>query len=162
MANYKAKISCEFRNQSWILWNLFPNLVTGTYPILICTWFKKNQVGKIPKLIFKGYKRSKSPVWNRLKIQLVELDFFQIDFSEIKYRSTWGYWCGIKNLAQGLYQKILQRWQTRYVLILYRNNSWFLTDFFPVLGWLNFCSFISRPFYNIWKLCKHFRLHTFN
>ena len=72
------------------------------------------------------------------------------------------YWSGIKNLAQGLYQKILQRWQTRYVLILYRNNSWFLTDFFPVLGWLNFCSFISRPFYSIWKLCKYFRLHIFN
>ena len=71
------------------------------------------------------------------------------------------YWSGIKNLAQGLYQKILQRWQTRYVLILYRNNSWFLTDFFPVLGWLNFCSFISRPFYVIWKLCKYFRLQAF-
>ena len=39
----------------------------------------------ISKLIFTGYTGSKNPVLYRLKIQFVELDF-----SEIKYRSTGG------------------------------------------------------------------------
>ena len=47
----------------------------------------KNPVQKsISKFIFAGYTGSKNPVQNRLKIQFVELDF-----SEIKYRSTGGY-----------------------------------------------------------------------
>ena len=41
----------------------------------------------ISKLLFAGYTGSNNPVRNRLKIQFVELGFFQIDFSEIKYRS---------------------------------------------------------------------------
>ena len=49
----------------------------------------------ISKLIFAGYTGSKNQVWNRLKIQFVELDF-----SKIKYR--WigckiAYWCTLLN-----------------------------------------------------------------
>ena len=48
-------------------------------PLLICTWFLKNQVGKIKKLIFVGYT---NPVRNRLKIQFVELDFSKLIFQK--------------------------------------------------------------------------------
>ena len=41
-------------------------------------------------LFFVGYTGSKNPIQNRLKIQFVELDFFKIDFLEIKYRSARG------------------------------------------------------------------------
>ena len=63
--------------------------------LLICTWILKIKLEKssstnwifslqsISKLIFAGYTTSKNQVPNRVKIQLVELDF-----SEIKYRST--------------------------------------------------------------------------
>ena len=53
-----------------------------------------SQQESILKLICAG---SKNQVWNRLKIKFMELDFFQIDFSEIKYRSTRGL-CVLTNL----------------------------------------------------------------
>ena len=61
-------------------------------PLLICTWFLKNQVGtikfeeldfqhaKISKLIFAGNTGSKNPVRNRLKLQFIELDFSKLFF----------------------------------------------------------------------------------
>ena len=48
-------------------------------------WIFRQQKS-ISKLIFAGYTGCKNQVWNRLKIQFVELDF-----SEIKYRSTGGW-----------------------------------------------------------------------
>ena len=39
-------------------------------------------------MIFACYTGSKTPVRNRLDIQLVKLDFSKLIFSELKYRST--------------------------------------------------------------------------
>ena len=54
-------------------------------------WFLKNQVRQtwfftciilISKLIVAGYTGSKTPVWNRLKIRYVELDFSNLIFQK--------------------------------------------------------------------------------
>ena len=53
--------------------------------LLICTWYLKTQFW------WTGFLAcSKYSVQNRLKIQFVKLVFFQIDFSEIKNKSTGG------------------------------------------------------------------------
>ena len=70
--------------------------------LYICTWFLKNQVWEIKfekssstnwifnlqksisKLIFAGYTGSKNSVWNRLKIQFIELDFSNLVFQKYK------------------------------------------------------------------------------
>ena len=36
----------------------------------------------ISKLIFAGYTGSKNPVWNRLKIQFVEIDYYNLIFQK--------------------------------------------------------------------------------
>jgi hypothetical protein len=46
------------------------------------------------KLIFAGYTGSKNPVQNMLiKNPVCQTWFFQMDSSEIKYRTTRGMWC---------------------------------------------------------------------
>ena len=70
------------------------------FPLLICTWILKNQVGKlkfdelqksISKWIFTGYTGSKNSVRNRLKIWvkncvLITLWFYYIFFTGIHYQ----------------------------------------------------------------------------
>ena len=64
-------------------------------PLLICTWFLKNQVVKssstswifslqksISNLIFAGYTGSKNPVWNRQKIQFAKLGVSKLIFQK--------------------------------------------------------------------------------
>ena len=103
----KPKIISKIKEQAinvespWLLrlWANFNNLWWNefscknsqkTNPLLICTWILKNQVDEldfslqksISKLILAGYTGSKNPVRRTW--------FLQIDFSEIKYRSTGG------------------------------------------------------------------------
>ena len=60
------------------------SILENTNPLLIFTWFLKNQVVKIHfnKPNFAGYTGSKNPVWNRLKIQFIELDFSKLIFQK--------------------------------------------------------------------------------
>jgi hypothetical protein len=44
----------------------------------------------ISKLIFAGYTGSKNPVRNIIKIQFLELDFSNLIFQKIRYKSTGG------------------------------------------------------------------------
>ena len=74
-----------------------------SYPLLICTWFLKNQFWKIQfdKLDFKSISNwiftacaaCKNPFQNwflQAKNPVCRTWFLQLDFSEIKYRSTGG------------------------------------------------------------------------
>ena len=45
-------------------------------------WTSFNLQKSISNLIFAGYTGSKNPVWNRLKIQFVELDFSNLIFQK--------------------------------------------------------------------------------
>ena len=63
---------------------------TNNHPIHLYLIFEKssstnwilNLQKSILKLIFAGYTGSKNPVWNRLKIQFVELDFSKLIFQK--------------------------------------------------------------------------------
>ena len=54
----------------------------------------------ISKLIFAGYTGSKNPIWNRLKIQFVELDFSKLFFQKSSTDQQ-GDWPMTKNSGNG-------------------------------------------------------------
>ena len=82
--------------------------VEHTYPLLICTWFLKNQFWKIKfdKLdfqsisnwIFTACVACKNQFQNwflQVKNPVGRTWFFKLDFSDIKYRSTGGKWLSV-------------------------------------------------------------------
>ena len=88
--------------ESWNTYGIYQNnflhfVRLHTFPLLICTWFLKNQFGKIKldELDFLSISNILLPAFkikirNRQKNQVHPTWFFKLDFLRIKYRSIGG------------------------------------------------------------------------
>ena len=88
---YKKWCNVRGSNSPWML--LKKNNLYKSYPLLICTWFLKVDLKKwsstksifglhISNLNFAVYTGSKNQVWNRPKIEFIELHFLKSIFEK--------------------------------------------------------------------------------
>ena len=118
--------------QKCLLWRQWSSSEYYSVPLLICTWFLKNQVVKssltnwifslqksILKLIFAGYTSSKNPVRNRQKIQFIEHDFSKLIFQ----KSSTDHQRENLNIADVFNNRI------RLIIMLYLNSTQILSWF---------------------------------